>query len=691
MSEREAAVKLTLDGAQFSISIKKIGDEVEKTSEKGKRGMTAFAAGTNAAKKSMMDLGGMAKQTLGMAASLGGAFTLGTAVKSAVELQSTYSDLAYRVQQATGQMMKSSEVQLLAERSAARTTRTSGEMAQAFGDVLQATGDLDFSRDVLDAIGTAATATGKDVSFLAGMADQLHTKFGVGASAMLGTFAKLNELSAKGGPSFEQFGEVMSSVGAELMAAGLDGERGLNFMIGALNQTDDALKSLPKQVRGLQAVLRGLGETGELNKLAGKLGIDPKKLINEKDALARLHSVFEKGKAGVDALLAPLHEGEEKQTMKILFTDPFEKALADATKNGLKGRAAIDAALAAFDEQIKQFGKGHATAASMAEQAARKAQEPAAKLRVALNDLGNAFGQPEIISAINDLAKHLPDLAKLVADIVTFVAKHPIAGAAIGVGGKVGVDFLGGAAKSILSAHLAGGRAAKEGIEAGAQTLGANVKESFDSVSSTMGTLGKAFGVAASAYLVYKVGTAAIDEHFDDEDKKMKRVQDATRGAAPKNAADRDAQIKELEESMAGSKDVGSGFFNGAARAAAGVTDLVSGGDGNVPDSRMNAWRAQRSAQARIEELRDVRFGESTVASVAPVTSATQRAAAPAPKIDPHMIGVAMAGAMGSRGFDVRISNGAELGLGRAQPGPGSGGGSRGPRQQPPTAPGGGH
>jgi minor tail protein len=692
LSEREASVKLTLDGAQFMIAIKKVGDDVDKTSARGKKSITALGAGINSAKKSMQELGGVAKRTLGMVATFGGAFSVGTAIKGAVQLQATYSDLAYGIERGTGQLMRAADVQKIVERSAAKTSRTNEEMAQTFGDLFDATGDLDFSRKAIDAIGTTATATGIDLATLTTTADQLHTKFGVSADGMLDAFGKVYELGKKGGPKFAEFSDVMSGVGAEMLAAGLSGEKGLNFMLGALVETDDAFKSLPKQVRGLQAVLRGLGEKGELAKLAQKVGLDPKKLINEKDALSRLRSVLGKGKKGVDALLAPLHEGEEKQTMKILFTDPFEKALADANASGLKGKAALDKALSVFDERIGDFGKATTGAAELQRKANERAQEPQAKLRAALNDLTTAFGQPEIISAINDLAKHLPDLAKIIGDVVRFAIKNPIAAGGVALGGKVGVDFLGGAAQSIINSHLAGGTGAsakvKEGLEGAGRTVAGDLKTSLGSVSGVMGAAGTAFGIAATAYLALNLGQALIDQMFGGEEAKMKRVEKATGADAPKNAAERDAQVEELAASVEGTKDVGKGFFNsffgGGARMLSGLK-----GEGFSPpelDSEGNAEKARKAALERIEELRTQRFGETTV-DPRPALAAAKPATVQLDRGTPGMIGVAVATALGGMVLNVRSRGPGEANAGPAR----AGGGSRGPMVAPPTAPGGGH
>ncbi len=466
-------------------------------------------------------------------------------------------------------------------------------------------------------------------------------------------------------------------------------------MLGALVQTDDKMKSLPAQVKGLKAVLRGLGDKTELKGIAKTLAIDPKVFFNEKDALARVRKILSMGQRGLDALKGSMKEGEEKQALGILFTDPFEKALLDAKASGLKGQAAVDKALLVLDGQLGQFGKASLDAAGLQEEANRRAEEPQAKLRAALNNLNTAFGQPEIIGAINDLAKHLPELAKIFGSFVSFAAKNPLLSGALGLGAKVGSDFLGGAAKSILEAHLKGGSAAgsatKAALEAGGRTLSKDLEAVGSSWSGALGAAGKAFGIAAAAYLAYQVGKEAIDSGFKEEDDAMGRIQKATLARAPKNAKERDAQIAELKAAMKGTEDVGTSFtdnvFRGGARIASGLS-----GDGfmSPPDSRKTAAEARAQAQARINELSGKRFGTTPVDS-SPAAAAASAAVPSTVQLDrgaPTMIAAAMKTAMGGTVMTVRLSNPGELGLGRATPGPG---GSRGPKVVPPAAPGGGY
>lgn len=714
---RQAGVKLTLENAQFISQVKKSGEAVQRMATESKRSLAdQFGAGATAAKRSVAGLSTELRGAARWAVTLGGAFTIGRGIKDAMHLQSTYRQIAFGVRDASGALLKAADVQRIAERSAAKTGQANEDMAQSFKDLLAASGDVEFSRKVLDAVGTTALATGESLGDLTTLSDQLNSKFGVGADQMLDTFAQVFSASKKGGPSFAEFAEVSGAVGAELEAAGLSGKRGLDFMLGALNATDASFKNLPKQVAGLKAVLRGLGEKTELTKLGNQLGIDPKKLINDKDAIARLKRIFGAGRAGVKALLAPMHEGEEKRTMKILFTDPFEKALSDAEKSGLKGQAAIDKALTVVDSGVAAFGKSNMTAAQLVEEANRARNTPEAKLTEALNRLKTAFGQPEILKAIDDLAKNLPALADILAKVVGFAAKHPIIAGAAALGGKVGMDVAGEVAGGLLSkgvgalakrvlgkgaASAAGGAAEALGGSAGeiaasgiqrfhqmglgggitGEMLGAG-GEAFTAAelgSAGIGT-GSALGGAAMAALPFAAiaagGLAAgygIKRSYDNEDDVMSELSSATAAGFGGGSIDQKRAALERLKSAQGAAqeaDVGGGVMDWFGRTVTGV------------DSRAGADAQMKLAAEAIAKL------EASIAkAMEPKAAEAEAAAKPKEvKLDqtaPKLIAEAVRN--GLDGITINATIGTGRGIGTVT----TTGGSRGPASAPPAQQGG--
>lgn len=727
---REAAVRLTLSNAQFVTSMKQAGDSVQSTALRGKRSMDAFGASADKVKGKVEAIGGVARSVSRQLLSLGGAFTVATSLKEAVVLQRTYRQIAFGVKDARGEMLRAADVQRVVERSAAAASQKNAAMAQTFRDLVDATGDVDFAKGVLTSVGTTALATGEELGTIATAADQLHTKFGVSANGMLDSLAQVFGAAKQGGPKFGEFADVMSSAGAELLAAGLDGKRGLDFMLGALVATDDRLKSLPKQVAGLKAVLRGLGEKGELTKLANKIGIDPKKLINEKDAIARVRRIFGAGSKGADALLGGMHEGEEKETMKILFVEPFQKALAEAQKAGLKGKAAIDRALLTFDQGIAAMGRASMTGAQMQRQADAERQTPEAQLTAALNTLATAMSQPAIISAINDLAKHLPKLAEHIASFIAFAAEHPLLAGAGALGAKAAGGGLMDLAGNVLGEVVGGGlgagggavikkilgRKAAGAAAGGAAEMAASGIQRYHQFGMDGGITGDMLG-ATEDFLPHEIGKAGIkgrlgagfmgkgamasaraagpwvtaimaagaltgygiNRAYSKEGDVMGELQNANAAAAGGGTREqKQAMLDRLRKARdaAAKADIGGGAVDWFARGVTGVDTRKQGND--------EIWSATQSILKLQADLKKPQGGASSGGNV--VRLEEQNIVGRA-KEDARAIGQATAAALSSRVQDVRITNIGEITI---RGGSGSGGGSRGPMVPPAVRPGGG-
>lgn len=464
MATRESSVKLTLSNSQFLTGMKRAGAAVQRLGLTSKNVAKHMGAGFKRVGSDLRGMAGAAKTGLKALASLGGAFTVGASIKNAVELRSTYETLAFRVQTATGAMTKGVDIQELAERAAAKTTRTSAEMAAAFEEVFGATKDLAFTRDMLESIGTTATGAGEEVATVATISQQLQRKFGFNAGQAKEALAQIFEQAQQGGPKMSQFAETLDVMGSNLLQAGFEGQEALNFLLGSLNATDAAMGGLGKQVKGMQQLLINLGNAPELEKLAKDLGMNAASLINEKDFMTRMRKILSQGDKGLKALKANFIGTEEQKALKILFTDPFEKALQRARAGGLKGKEATEQALRALDGSIANFGKSALTAADMQARAAERATEPQARLRVAMERLNQAFARPEIIDAIDQLSAHLPAVAGVFADFVRFAAQNPVLAGALGLSASVARSFLTGMITSIVSGHATGGAGAAASI-----------------------------------------------------------------------------------------------------------------------------------------------------------------------------------------------------------------------------------
>lgn len=725
MSEREASVKLTLDDGQFVASMRKVGDATEAETRKMAKGARTFGTEIKGAERELKGataavrgLGGAAGKAIGLVTGLAGGLTLGSAVKGAVELDSRFKQLAFRVGTASGKLVKHTEIQRLAEQAAARTGRRTVEMADAYEQLFAATGDRDFADNMLETIGEARSATGQSIEVLTQLADQMHTKFGVTADEMGDVFAQVFEAAQKGGPSFEEFAGIASSLGAELLNAGMRGRQGLDFMLGALVKTDDEMKNLTAQTKGIKQILLSLGDANQIKGIAKALAIDPKKLLNEKDLMARMRKVLGMGPKGLAALKGSMHEAEEQKALRILFTDPFEQALAEAQASGLKGKAAIDKALGVLDAGIGEFGKATLDGAGLQKEAAKRMKDPEARLTAALETLERSFAQPEIIEAIDSLAQYLPRIAKTFGSFAKFVAHNPLLSAALGVGGKIGGGLASEAIGEAIKAALTGGKGGRgaggaasalaeaataglerhqqfEGIEGGlteAMLRGGDgaagkLEKGFLSGATVMGTAIQAAAIAAAAAAAYEIGKEQIDNAFGEDAQTTGDLAAAEAGASGSGGSikTQQAQAQRLRAAITAKQNDQGGFF----RTLFGA--MASGSSGNVdemgnpigtsdsPLDLNNQGAAQIDQAQKTLETKEARIAKL----IADRNAASSKAAAAA--VDGKAVGQAVSDKLKSGpALKVEVINHPQA------PGKAGGGGSRGPARPAPAASSGG-
>lgn len=619
MSQREASVKLTLDDGQFLVSMRRVGDEGEKAGHKGQKSMGLFGQGIKGAEHAVHGLHRSLETVTELAVGLAGAFSLEEALRNTISLETKYKQLGFRIGIATQGLLGAEEVHKRIEEASAKTGRSNMELANSYEQMFAATGNADFAGDVIETLGTMATATGIDLHTLGGLAENLHKKFGVTAEEMQDVFGQVFEAAQKGGPSFEEFADVSANVGAELLAAGLDGRRGLDIMLGSLVATDQRLKSLPKQVRGLQATLRALGDKDELKKVAAGAGIDPTKLINDKDAIARIHRIFGKGATGVKALLNTLKPGEEQETMKILFVEPFEKAMLDAKASGKKGQAAIDAALAELDQGIEQMGKAHTDGATIQKRANDAMKDPAEQLRIAMDHLEKSFEDPRIVEAINRLAQYLPKMADGAAKFIKFAMDHPLLAGGAVVGAKAGMGFGGAIAETLLQKgmHKAGHGVSELAKAALASDTGKElqaykfvIEEAHVAGGMKVGSIiqgaGAAAGIAIAAYLAKQY----IDSTAEESAKTTGDLSTATARAASRTGGieKQQEEAEALRQSIEAKKDQRSGLSGGMEDFFGGIGQMVTGvqSSGSIADDQIAQAEAElREKEAFIQQLRE--------------------------------------------------------------------------------------
>lgn len=547
MSETQT-LRLTLDSGDFIGNLRKVSQATDAAGKKGQKSFKAMSKGLDAAKRSAAGLGSKLKSGVALVGSLGAAMVGVGTVKAAVSLDAQYRKLAFSIRVATKEAHTTAQVQGQVNQAAADSARTSEEMAGAFAEVFGATKDLKFTQAILSDIGVAATGAHEEVAVVAEVAQKMSRKFGVSAANMKDALAQVVEGAKQGGPSFGGMSGAMDAMGATMIAAGLKGQRGLDFMIGSLNATDGEMEGLGAQVAGLKQLFQKLGDPGQLANLAKKAGLSGKQLVDEKDALQRIQMVLKKGKKGMDALKATFIGPEERDALRILFTDPFDKSLKRAKASGLKGRDAIEQASRFAEEGMKSFGKATFDGAALQKEADKEMKSPQASMRRAMEALTTSFADPAIIGAVDDLAENMPMLAKMFGNVVSFAAKNPILAGALGIGGHLGSSFFAGAAKEAGTALTDSFRKQMASTGAG---FGQTALATLNKGSKGWGALA-GVGIAAS---IVAILIPEIDKAFGrsraNENKMIAMGAGLATRAAPKSEKERQTGITQARAVMA--------------------------------------------------------------------------------------------------------------------------------------------
>lgn len=452
MASRTASVKLTLEGSSYLSGIRQIGNTTEAVAKRSGKAWDMARAGLEGMKSSASSMLGSLKGLLGTAATLGGALSVGKLAHDAIKMQSTYRDLAFSLSRAKNEAVGWQDVQKQIERAAAKTTRTSEEMAEAFGGIFADVGDAEFAGKALETVGTLATASGRPVKELASIAGGLNEKFGVTAEQLPDALAAMLEFANRGGVGMEDLDRIIAITGASARAAGLSGEEGFRQMIALANVGDDALGTMKKSLTAITGLLDSMVSPETAKQLKLTFGVSTKDAKGEaRNMMAVLEDVMKKTH-GQREKLAKVFTGEQLKLVTELGK-PFAEAF-DQAQGNVKEKT--EAGVKAFRENLQKAGATSFNFAKAQEEAAKRADDPQTKYRQAMQKLSEATQKPEMINAINELAANLPKLAEALASVVSWASKSPLAAGGALVGGKLA---FAGLEAALVSAFQKGGTA----------------------------------------------------------------------------------------------------------------------------------------------------------------------------------------------------------------------------------------
>lgn len=501
---REASVKLTLDGGQYLVEMRKIGDEVETQQKKATKSAGLWGSGISKVGDNFSRLGGAIKNVVGMAATLGGAFSFASALQQTAALQAEMKSLAVAASDGGASMVSWQELQEEATGTAREWARSNEEVAQSMALLRDETGDLDFARGTVEEIAKQATRTGKSMNVLTGVVGSLNEQFGITEEQVPDALQAVIEGGRKGGVTIEELAGQLERVGPSAQLAGLRGREGLGQVLGMLNQVEGHVKkpfAAVSKFLDMFASPEFRDKAIKLGVKVGKEGEDPGKM---------LESIMQKTR-GSKKELAKLFSGEQ---LKVAVE--LGKTFEDAFK-GAEGNAAqkTQVATEAFNKQLTDAGKTVRTAADIEAEARERLQEPQRQLQMAMNELTAAVAQPEIIEAMRELAAMAPSFAKELGKLIKFIAKNPfmamLGGAGLSVGGSFLQGIVGTAAQTFAKQAFAGGVSSAAGSSFAAAAFGPLVM------------------VAAGAALGAAIGMA-VQDHIEQADaSRRKRSSDKLR------------------------------------------------------------------------------------------------------------------------------------------------------------------
>ncbi len=658
MADKVARIRLMLSPGGFLGGLDQVTAKARATAAKMQSVMSASAAaGLTATKASLAGMGASLKGHLRMAAGLGGAFAVGSAIKGAVNLQHEYRNLAQQVNRVGDTGLRWQHIQKMIETAAIKTGQAPQDMARAFKLVYSATGDIEYTKASLEAMGVAATATGAKMETLAAGAQLAARKFGIGPKEAADAMARLIEKTDGGGAGLDDLTARFGMMAGEASAAGLRGKEGFSTLLGIMRALDNAIGE--KASPGLKTMFQYLKDnTTYLNAMEKKSEI---KFEPDSSAFDKIRKLLGTQKGRIAAEIT--FTGDARVAYDTLVK-PFKDAYDTARKQSKSVEEATEEGYRAYDKAMGDMTKSTMKFSELQRQAAdRMANDPMVILRQAFTTFQKEFTGPEMTEALKDFAQQIPKVAEGMRKLVSFTIKNPALAVGGYMAGKVALSFAGGA---LAKAGTAIGTSAAVQIRASAAAMG------------PWRVAGAALGIAAIAVLVGYLGTLGIDYLAADRSEEASSLAGARAAAeaattsTTMSVATKQKTLATLEEKVATvdrqKKERRSGVVN---TATAGAWSAVSDSYAGADDQLAKAKAAARYLRAEL--------ARPTGGASAPAEGA---GGPPPPKVDEAKVGRAAADGIASRTVNVRVTNMPVV------PGAGTAGGSHGLPPSPGNTPG---
>ena len=537
MATREGIIRITADRGAFRGSMRQMAADMTAQGHAMARNLSGpMKAGILNVGKSMKNTLNELRNGFKQVMTLGGALAGGALIKSAVEMQALYRDIEFSLSKIPGHAMSLLEIQKMIEVAADKSGQGTEKLANAFHSIFQATGNAEFGASAVEAIGVAATASGEEIDSLAGAAQLMQRKFGISSSEIEAGLTSFLQLTGSGGKSLDELTGRFAVMAGEAAAAGMTGVSGLQQLLGLLVNLDSTIgeKADPGLKMMFQTMKSGSAMMKRLSKESGM------KFDADTTGLEKIRSLLttKKGRAAAELVFT----ADARQVFDTL-AKPFDEAMGEAKEKGLNKAEALDAALAAFDKNIKDSSKVTMTYSDVQKKAAdRMKDDPSVHLRRALDKVQRALAQPKMIGAINSLVGNLPVLAEKIADLVDWIVSNPWEAAAVAGGLKVGGSFLGGALP-------AGGKAVAGSISKKLAKSNSELAKKAGAAAKNVGGLATAAaGVVGALGAGVAAGTALNEFVFEPQNQQYSDQINAALGFSSKGAGGIEGKKKRLAQ-----------------------------------------------------------------------------------------------------------------------------------------------
>jgi len=502
VATREASIKVTVDSGAFRSGMRKLGQQAEaaaKTSEAAFK--EAFKDAFGAGKKAAGDMVSSIKGTIGTIATLGGAVSGAALVKTAVDAEKAYVQLADQLSVATGATVDQAEAQGIVERAVAEAGGSMEEARLALNQLAGA-GDLDLVEDALKRATKQAQRFGVPLDLVARATSRVLAK-GIAESAeeaelLLENMNAFSRTVLGVDPDEAIDPNDISEFGAFVNTA----NSRVSDMTTLLSKAGDQVKDLGQAFEVVEELGLVLNTRQGLEKVRKEGGLARDEINLTKGSVENLLSILETGSPkAIKALEEALAGDRAPEALRqILGKDlTIDIAAGTASKESIK---AVGESLRA---ELENAADNTATIARIQKTNAALVGTSSAKFQAALNNLEKAVADPKVVDSIGKLADKLPVLVESMTDMIAFVADKPLQAALLALSARILLAAAGTGATT-LGKSVAGG--------IGAKVTAASAAGTAAKVGGGGVLLGKAglatAAVGATAVLAAGAGGAAV-------------------------------------------------------------------------------------------------------------------------------------------------------------------------------------